>query len=279
MGGRIKTALGVDTRCTGLAVPKFELRQVTRQVGLRVGISNGLSKVVTGDGLPIVALKVQRHALRKAVAADQGLHHAHHFGAFFVHGHGIKVVDFQVAVGPYGVRHGPCVFRKLGGAQHPNVFNAFHRSGRWAARQVLAELLVSKNRKPFFKAELKPVATRDAVARPVVKILVTHHAFNVGVIGVGGSGRVGQHKLGIEDVEALVFHGPHIEVAGGHHHEALQVQRQAKAGFVPSHRRHERIHGVFGFVEVARAYINLQCVFFACARHNALLARHQFARH
>ena len=41
------------------------------------------------------------------------------------------------------------------------------------------------------------------------------------------------------------------------HHEALQVERQAKTGFVPHHRGDQRVHGVFGFIKVAGAHIHL----------------------
>ena len=119
----------------------------------------------------------------------------------------------------------------------------------------------------------------DAVAGPVVKILVPDHALDVGVVGVGGGGRVGQHVLGVEDVQALVLHGPHVEVTGGHNHETLQVERQTKTCLVPDHRGHQRVHGVLGFVHVAGAHVHLQQVLTPGARQDALLAAHQLARH
>ncbi len=106
-----------------------------------------------------------------------------------------------------------------------------------------------------------------------------HHAFHVAKVHVGGRGGVGQHVLGVEDVQALVFHRAHVEVAGGDDDEALQVQRQAKAGFVPGNGCHERVHGVFGFVEVAGAHVHLQQVVGAAAAADGLAAAHQAARH
>ena len=287
LGGGVVLPAGLYPRGACLAVPALELGQQPGQVAVRVGVGNGLGKVVAGHGLPVVALEVQLHATGKAVAArnafrwrgGQGLHHADDFGAFFVNGDGVEIVDFHIAVGAHRVGHGAGVFRELGGAQHAHVFNAFHSAGRGAARHVHAEFLVAEHRQAFFQAELEPVAAGNAVARPVVEVLVPHHRLDVGKVGVGGGGRVGQHVLGVEDVEAFVLHGPHVEVAGGHNHEALQVQRQAKAGFVPGHAGHEGVHGVFGLVQVARAHVHLQQVFGAAARDNALLALHQQARH
>ncbi|MCY1167763.1 hypothetical protein D9M73_77360 [compost metagenome] len=91
------------------------------------------------------------------------------------------------------------------------------------------------------------------------------HAFDVGKINVGRRGLVRQHVLGVEDVQALVFHGAHVEVAGGDDHETFQVQRQAKTRLIPGDGVHQRGHGVFGLVEVAGTHIDLQGVFLAGA--------------
>ena len=207
------------------------------------------------------------------------MHHAHHLGTFFVDGDGVEVVDFDVAVGPHRVGHGACIFGELGGAQHAHVFDALDGLGRRVAAQVQAEFLVAEDGQAFFQAQLEPVAASDAVAAPVVEVLVAHHRLDIGEIGVCGGGLVGQHVLGVEDVQALVFHRAHVEVAGGDDHETLQVQRQVKAGFVPGNRGHQRMHGVLGLVEVAGAHKYLQQVVFAVARGDALLAAHQLAGH
>ncbi|MCY1542396.1 hypothetical protein D9M68_781420 [compost metagenome] len=44
----------------------------------------------------------------------------------------------------------------------------------------------------------------------------------------------------------------------GHHHEAVQVQLQAEAAFVPAQRAHERVQGPFGLGFGARVAIDLQ---------------------
>ena len=272
-------AAGTQMRRARLAVPELELGQQVSQAGLRVGVGHALGKVIAGHGLAVKALKVQLHAFGKAIAAHQGLHHAHDLGTFFVNGDGVEVVDFDVAVGSYRVRHGAGVLGELGGAQHTHVLDALDRAGRCVATQVLAEFLVAEHGQAFLQAQLEPVAAGDAVAGPVVEVFVTHHALDVGVVHIGRSGLVGQHVLGVEDVQALVLHGTHVEVAGGNNHEAFQVQRQSKAGLVPGHRGHEAVHCVFGLVQIAGAHKHLQQVVFAGAAGNALLARHQLACH
>ena len=175
--------------------------------------------------------------------------------------------------------HGAGVFGKLHGAQHAHVFDAFDGTGAGLTGHVLAELLVAEDRQAFFERELEPVAAGDAVAGPVVEVLVAHDRFDVAEVHVGGGVRVGQHELGVEDVQALVFHRAHVEVAGGDDHEAFQVQRQAKARFVPRHAGHERVHRVLGLVEITGAHEHLQQVLGAAAAGDALLACDQLTGH
>ena len=56
-----------------------------------------------------------------------------------------------------------------------------------------------------------------------MKVLMTDDRFNRSKIGIGCHSWVGKHILGIEDVESLVLHRPHIEVLGGNNHEALKI--------------------------------------------------------
>ena len=178
-----------------------------------------------------MSFKVKRHALGKpllaffiARCADQGLHHANHFRAFFINGHSVEVVNFNVAVRPNGMCHGASIFRKLNGSQHSNIFNALHGTCTLDTRHVLAELLVAENCQTLFEGKLEPILAGDSIACPIVKIFMPNNAFNVGVVRVGCCGRVGQHIFGVENIEAFVFHGAHVEVAGGHNHESLEVK-------------------------------------------------------
>jgi ABC-type cobalamin transport system permease subunit len=72
--------------------------------------------------------------------------------------------------------------------------------------------MVAIDRQPFLQAQLEPVAAGDAVAGPVVEILMRDDGFDIGVIGVGGGFGIGQDILVVEDIEPLVLHGAHVEI-------------------------------------------------------------------
>ena len=180
--------------------------------------------------------------------------HAHHFGAFFVHGHGVEIVHFLIRGRAYRVGGGAGVFRKLVAAQHTHIVDAAHS----AAGAVAGKFLVAKNGEPFFERELKPVAAGNAVAGPVVEILVANHRFNAFKIGIGGGGAVGQHVFGVENIQTLVFHGAHIKVAHRHHHIDVEVILEAETGFVPAHGVFERFDGKTGFGLVGGTGVKMQ---------------------
>src|SRR5690606_4828262 len=67
---------GAHARRAGLRVPPAELPERDA-----VGVGDRGDEVVAGDRLPVVPAEVQVHAAPEAVAADQRLEHADHFGA------------------------------------------------------------------------------------------------------------------------------------------------------------------------------------------------------
>ena len=103
-------------------------------------------------------------------------------------------------------------------------------------------------------------------------------AFDVCKVGVRGGRRTCQHELGVENIQTLVLHRAHIEVACGNDHEAFEVEGQVKARLVPHDAGHQGIHGVLGFIEIARADVDLQQVRLTAARRNPLLTADQIAR-
>ena len=244
--GGVVARFGLHDGRAGLAVPAFELIEIAA-----IGVGHGGAEVVALHRLAIVAFEIQVHALAEAVAAHQGLVHAHHFGAFFVDRDGIKIVDLDEGVGPHRVRHRARVFGELRLAQGAHLVDAGHGAAGVGADHVGREFLVAEHRQAFFQRQLEPVAAGHAVAGPVVEIFVADHRFDAGVIDIGGDARIGQHIFGIEDVQALVFHRAHVEIADGDDHETVQVQLQAEALFVPADRVFQRLHGVVGFIEVA----------------------------
>ena len=275
---RVVAATRGQARRAGLTVPALELEQAPGQLAARVGVGDRLGEVVAGDGLAVVALEVESDAALEAGASDQRLHHAHDLGALLVDRRRVEVVDLDVAVRPHRVRHRARVLGELHLAQVAHRFDPAHRARGRARHHVHAELLVAEDREALLQAQLEPVAAGDAVAGPVVEVLVADHRLDRHVVVVGRRRRIGEHVLGVEEVEPLVLHRPHVEVADGDDHEALEVERQAEARLVPDHRGHQRFHRPFGLVEVALAHPDLQQVVLARARADPLLARHQAGR-
>jgi hypothetical protein len=70
------------------------------------------------------------------------------------------------------------------------------------------------------------------------------------VVGIGGGLGVGEYVLGVEDVEALVLHRPHVEVGNRDDVEQVEVVFEAIGLLVPAHgalERSERV-GAAGLV-------------------------------
>ena len=72
---------------------------------------------------------------------------------------------------------------------------------------------------------------------------MSNHGFDAFEIGIGGSTAVGEDELGVKNVQTLVFHRTHIEIAHGDDHENIQVVFQTEARFVPLHRVFQGFHG------------------------------------
>ncbi len=130
------------------------------------------------------------------------------------------------------MRHRSGVLRELAAAQNPHILDALDP----ARTQVGRKFLVAEHGQPFLEAELEPVAAGHPIAGPVVEIFVADHPENALIVGVGGGLRLGEHVLGVKDVEALVFHRAHVEIADRHDLVQIEVVFQAEALFVPGHR-------------------------------------------
>ena len=131
MRARIVTAADRDLRRAGLAVPAHELRQVAA-----AGVGEALDELLDGGGLAVMALEIEVHAGAEFFLADQGLHHAHHFGAFFVDGGRVEVIDFLVALRPHRMRQRPGVLDELRGAQAAHVGDALDRPRAHVGRKI-----------------------------------------------------------------------------------------------------------------------------------------------
>ena len=186
-----------------------------------------------------MALEIELHAFLEALFAEQGVIHPYHFRAFFINGHGVEIVHLLIAGGAHRMGGRACVFRELVLAQQADVFDAAHG----AAGAVAGKFLVAEHGQPFFQRKLEPVAAGYAVARPVVEIFVSDHGFDAFEIGIGGGAAIGEDELGVKNVQPLVFHRAHVEIAHGDDHENIQVVFQTEARFVPLHRIFQRFHG------------------------------------
>ena len=268
--GLVPVGLHGQLRRAGLGVPALEPGQIQAR-----GRFHGADKVLAGYGLAVVAGEVQVHAPAEPGLAEQGVEHADHLRALVVHGQGVEVVDLHERGRPHRVGHGARVLAELERADDVHVLDAFHRP----ADQVRGEFLVAEHGQPLLEAQLEPVAAGDAVAGPVVEVLVRDHRLDALVIGVRGRLRQGEHVLGVEHVQPLVLHGAHVEVVHGHDHVGVQVILAAEPFLVPAHGLFQGAHGVVALVPVARLDIDAQVDGAAGAGGEGVGETHQVAGH
>ena len=98
-------------------------------------------------------------------------------------------------------------------------------------------------------------------------------------IHVGGGLRARQHELRVEHVEALVLHGPHVEVVHRHDHEAVEVVFAPVGLLVPFHRPLQRVHRIGAAPLVTVAHPDLQEHVAPGGGDEMVLDRLQVARH
>ena len=212
------------------------------------------NEVLAGHRLPIVPAKIFFQSGAEAFPPDQCLDHAHDFRALLIDRRGIEIVDLDIAGGPHRMRHRAGILGELRGAQRAHFLDARRRT----VMHVGAEFLVAENRQPFLERQLEPVTAGDAVAGPVVEVLMRNDAVDVLEIGIGRQIGARQHVLGIENVEPFVLHRPHVEIADGDDHVMVEIAFEAEARFVPAHRLLQRRHRVRTLVELARLDVDRQ---------------------
>ncbi len=241
-----------EARGTGLGVPAQERREI-----LPAAIAQGTYEIFDAYGLAVVAGKVEVGTLPEGGGAEQGMHHANDFGTLFVHRRRVKVVDFFVGIGANRMCELACILGKLGTAQTAHIANALYPAGI----AVGGKLLIAKDRKTFLEAQLKPVAQGNPVARPIMKIFVGNYRFDALVIGISGGFRTGQHIFGIENIEALVFHGPHIEAIRSNDQIAVEIVFATVDLLIPSHGLLQTAQGLLAGVPIALGNVDFQTNF------------------
>ena len=241
LGRRVVLGGHVELGRASLGIPGLEGCQVGA-----VSVGHRGEEIVAGDRLSVVPLEVEVHSLPESVLTEQGLVHADDLGSLFVHRDGVEVIHLDVGFRSDGVRHRPGVLGKLRHAEPGNVADALHA----AAVHVCAEFLVAVHGQALLQGQLEPVAAGDAVAGPVVKVLVSDDPLDRTVVHVRRRLRSRQHQPAVEDVQRLVFHRAHVEVVHGDDVEQVQVVLQAEHVFIPLHALNERYHGPVRFIEV-----------------------------
>ena len=263
-------AAGLQHRGARLAVPKAELRQIHA-----ARVLQRLDKIVGGHRLAVMPVKVEVGALAEARRAQEAVQHAHHLGALLIDGGSVEVVDFYVGGRAHWMGHGAGVLRELDAAQKGDIADPADA----CRAQVRGELLVAEDGEALLQAQLEPVAAGDPVAGPVVEVFVRHHGFHPLVGGVRGGVRMGQDAGGVEDVEALVLHGAHVEGVHRDNHEGVQVVFAAIGLLVPAHGMLQGGHGIVKFVQIVRLCVEPQRHLAAIHGGEGVLQALQVARH
>ena len=169
----------------------------------------------------------------------------------------------------------PRILAELAAAQGEHVLDALDR-GR---AHVGTELLVAEDGQPLLEAQLEPVAAGDAVARPVVEILVRNDRLDAREILVCRRFGQGQDVLGVEDVQPLVLHCPHVEVVHRDDVEHVQIVFAPIGALVPGHRPDQAVHRIGAAPLVARPHPDRQVHRPARGGGEGAAMRHQIARH
>ena len=259
-----------DGRRARLAVPQRELLQVAA-----TGFGKTGEEILDCRGVAVVPFEIEIHALAEILGPQDGADHAHHFRAFFIHCCSVEIVDFLVGFRPNRVRKRAGILGKLVGFQQPDLGNALDCGRALVSRKRV----IAVNGEAFLQAQLKPVAAGNAVAGPVVEILMCNDGFDIGVIGIGRGFRIGEHIFVVEDIEPLVFHRAHVEIRHGDDLENVEIIFAAEDLLIPLHGALERIHGITGAVFLAVFDIDLECHFAAAHGSEAVFDQAEIATH
>ena len=85
-----------------------------------------------------------------------------------------------------------------------------------------------------------------------------HNRLNTMKTEIRGDLRTAQHAGGIEYIQALVFHGAHVEVIHSDNIKDIQVILSTVDLFVPAHRLLQRAHGMPALINIFFLHINSQ---------------------
>ena len=247
--GVVILAMGIDLRRPRLGVPAQKLIEIQPGDFRHAG-----DEILDRHRLAIEAFEIEIAAAAEIFPTQQVAQHAHHFRPLLVDGQGVEVGNLDVVIRANRVRGGAGIFRELRGAEERDVLDPLDRR----RVDIGGKGLVAEDGEALLQRELEPVAASDAIAGPVVEVLMGDDALDALEGRIGCGLRMREHRRRVEDVEPLVLHRPHVEVVDGDDHETVEVVFAAVGLLVPLHGTLERRHGVLGLVEVFRLDPDLQ---------------------
>ena len=234
----VPVPLNPQHRRAGLVVPTAKAPEVeSRPPRILSGgtagrrIFHGTHEVFAGGGAAVMAGHIEGHTALEAVLAEQGVEHPNQLGPLFIDGGGIKIINCLITVRLNRVRSGTGVFAELRVAQHRHIFDPIQRF----TVLIGTEALVTKNGEPLLERELKPIAAGDAIAGPVMEVFVGDNTFHALQFRIGGRFGIGEHELGVKDIQTFILHSAHVEMAHGNDVVLLQVVFQSVHLFIPGH--------------------------------------------
>ena len=83
-----------------------------------------------------------------------------------------------------------------------------------------------------------------------MEVLVCNNRLHALITKVRGDIRVRKYTRGIEDIEALVLHRPHIKVIDGNDIEKIKIVFKPVPLLVPAHRSFQRCHCMFAITYI-----------------------------
>ena len=139
------------------------------------------------------------------------------------------------------------VFGELACTQLRDILDPLHRTGSL----IGGEFLITENGQTFFERQLEPVAAGYPVARPVVEIFMGDNGFDQFEIHVRRGIGLGENVFGVKDVQAFVFHRPHVEIRHGDDVEQIKIIFKTIDVFVPLHGAFQAVHRIVAAIFVA----------------------------
>ena len=244
---RIAGNCRLNLGCACHRIPVAELGQI-----LAARLFHRADEVLACRRCPIMPVKVEIAAFAEGLGAQHRVEHADDLRAFVVDGRRIEIGDLHIAVRTDRVREWTRIFGELRGAQDADIFDPLDRFGAL----IGGETLIAEDREAFLQAQLEPVPTGDAIARPIVKIFMRNDTCDIVIINVSRGLRVGQHIARVEDVEALILHRAKVEIGNSDDVELAQIIFAAIDILVPFHARLQRIHRMVGARQIALSHPN-----------------------